>query len=743
MVTLVARVTYRLAPVRCEVCPRAEPVRAADRWAKGDRNQAYVREPSDVVPMKEAADVVLVGKAYAPGDVACSEVAARLVVGEVDKTLRVTGPRRFALDGAALAPAAFREAPLDWTRTTGGPDTWNPVGVSDREPADLRGETVAPTVLAYGAEAPSRGAYQSPAGFGPLAPTWSPRSDTAPAGAQEWVDPSPQAQLAWTERTRPSFFQCAPPDQRLSRAIRADERLVLENLMPGVPRLVTNLPGVTLYAAVMESSGEPRSIELGADTLWIDTERGIATVTHRAAVPARLVEGRDVVVWLEGWESPASDEEVDATNDGLVGSGTVEIPTDVLSSFEGDAGRTSLTASAPRAGSVTPFRAPTRSPARTAPAPQPLPSTAPGPAAVRPAGAAPHLGASPLVPQETVLAMAAAPVAAPPLAPPPAALVPPAGEAGRPSWAPSPPQPPAPVEALDTRKLHEQAAARRGPDEPLAAMAPARGDGAAPAAASPLAAAPKPVAVEVVWFDSTTEIASASRSRTLKAQVGDGADDEFLSANDDGGTLEIARRDVGRWFRRAAPLESQRLPELLNDALEDEAGTRPFVVLAGELAWSFDPRESLRAWIALGTPLTVDSRVKDAIENAERVMAENVVSVPDVLLAALERLRDSVRANAKLIGQTPIDAAAERWLVEERGFAKRRVWGQQRLRAHLHTAKGRAAIPVYLPDGAGWEAPLSQRFPARVLGEIRIRQDPTEASTVCLRAIGLGAEFVP
>lgn len=724
MVTLIARVTYELRPVRCVVCARPEPVRTSDRWVEGDRGQSTVHEPSDLAPMKEAADVVLVGKAHAPRDgPPVVEVAARMVIGEIDKTLRVTGPRRHGRDGAALAPAPFREAPIDWSRTSGGPGTWNPAGVGEREVADVRGETLAPTVLPYGIDAPPRGTYVAPAGFGPIAPSWAPRADAAAPGAREWIDPEPGAQLTWNAATRPAFFQCAPADQRLARPIRSDERIVLENLLAAHARLVTNLPGRTLRAVVVDEIGEPRPIELGADTLWIDADRAIATVTYRAALPARVVEGRDVAIWLEAHDADGTDGDEEEPSATSLGRGTVEIPAD----FGGDPERTSLSApTAPRGAAVTPFTRP------GAPTPFTRPSVPPAQPLSAPPMAQP-LGAPPL-----------APPAPPAQVPPPLAVLSPSGPvAARAEWTPSTPAPPAAAQALDTRKLHEQAAARRGADEPLLVTATSRSEASTPAAAAaPATPATRPAAVEVVWFDGTTEIAAASRSRTLLEQLGTD-DDQFLSAKDEGGTLEIARRDVGRWFRRAAPIEPHRLPELLGDALADEAGTRPFVVLAGELAWSFDPRESLRAWIALGTPLVVDSRVKDAIENAERAMAENLVSVPDVLVAALERLRDAVRANAKLIGQTPIDAAAERWLVEERGFAKRRVWGQVRLRAHLHAARARAPIPVYLPDGAGWEAPLSQRFAARVLGEIRIRQDPTEAATVCLRAIALGADFTP
>jgi hypothetical protein len=728
MTTLVVRVTYDLRPVRSEVSSNVEPVRTADLWVEGARGATWLREPCDVVPAKESADVVVVGRAHAPAEGAATEVAVRVVVGDIDKTLRVTGPRRWSRDGAPMPPSPFRDAPMDWTCASGGEDSWNPVGVGDREQADLRGETPAPSVLSYGVELVSRDAYVTPAGLGPLAPRWPTRRDAAVPAALEWIDAAPAARLSWNEASRPAFFQCAPPDQRLSRAIRSDERIVLEGLDARHPRLVTNLPGLELHAVAVDLAGGRTPVNLLADTLWIDGDRGVATVTHRATVPTRAIEGRDVFVWLDGFDALVAQDMADSGGQTVDAAGAVaraatpfRLGSATVADEEEDAfermamGTMAVPEGLPLAASV-PFTAAPRSSART----KQLAASTAAPASAPPPAVAAPIPFSP--------AMAAAPAVAVPRSP---------------AWAPPPPPAaPAIVERIDTWKLHEQAAARRVGDEPPG-EASARVEPSTTAAAAPAAAAPKPRAVEVVWFDSTTEVELAGRSRTLRDQLGEGDGDEWMSpAEVGGGGLERARRDVARWFRAAPAMEVERLHETMTRALEREDAERPFVVVAGELAWSFDPRESLRAWIALGTPLAADPRVKDAIENAERAMAENLVTIPDVLGAALERLREAVRSIAKLVGSTPIDAAAERYLVEERGFARRRVWGQVRLRAHLHARGARSALPVYLPDGAGWEAPLTQRFPARLVGELRTRQDPTEGAMVCLRAVALGVEIV-
>ncbi len=55
-------------------------------------------------------------------------------------------------------------------------------------------------------------------------------------------------------------------------ALRADERLLLENLHVEHPRLLTRLPGIRPFA-FLDRLGAPQRFAFEADTLWIDTAR--------------------------------------------------------------------------------------------------------------------------------------------------------------------------------------------------------------------------------------------------------------------------------------------------------------------------------------------------------------------------------------------------------------------------------------------------------------------------------------
>ncbi|MEO5731088.1 MAG: DUF2169 domain-containing protein, partial [Byssovorax sp.] len=112
-------------------------------------------------------------------------------------------------------------------------------------------------------------------GVGPVAPDWTQRRGRLKGGATTW---SPSEPL---DDHDPLFFNAAPTDQQLA-GLRDDQPLLLENLHPDHPRLATRLPGLRPQAFVERPHAAVQELEMRADTLWIDTDRGRCTVTWRA-----------------------------------------------------------------------------------------------------------------------------------------------------------------------------------------------------------------------------------------------------------------------------------------------------------------------------------------------------------------------------------------------------------------------------------------------------------------------------
>ena len=95
----------------------------------------------------------------------------------------------------------------------------------------------------------------------------------------------------------------APPDQQLDE-IRPDERIHLEHLHPNEPTVDTQLPGCVPRVFV-ERDGRAQRIELRADTLWIDTNRLVQTLTWRGQLP--LDDPAEAVRVLVAMKTPALD----------------------------------------------------------------------------------------------------------------------------------------------------------------------------------------------------------------------------------------------------------------------------------------------------------------------------------------------------------------------------------------------------------------------------------------------------
>ncbi len=95
-----------------------------------------------------------------------------------------------------------------------------------------------------------------------------------------------------------SFFLSAPHDQQTDE-LRANERIVLEHLFRDRTRLVTSLPGLEPHAVFDRrdrGTSAPHELAMRGDTLWIDTERAIATLVWRGQVPLFPDAPRAIVV---------------------------------------------------------------------------------------------------------------------------------------------------------------------------------------------------------------------------------------------------------------------------------------------------------------------------------------------------------------------------------------------------------------------------------------------------------------
>lgn len=303
--SVVCKATYALAPGESTLAQEQEEINEADDHWNDDPNRS-VRAPSDMMPMKARAEVMVVGHAFAPGGQSVRSLATRLIVGEVDKAIDVYCDRYFTLEGGTQEGQRFTRMPLRYERAAGGPGTWNPVGMRS-DVRDAYGRRALPNLQPAGTHVATPEDFVEPVGFGPIAANWPFRLDKAGRYAQAFL------QGTWRGRPLPDgfdvgFFSQAPWDQQLS-LLRENERIVLEHMHPEHARLVTSLPGIRPAVFVdWGHGGAPQRVAARPDTLWIDTDRAIAAMTFRAQIalekPAqagRVVVGMDSPGYEVSW----------------------------------------------------------------------------------------------------------------------------------------------------------------------------------------------------------------------------------------------------------------------------------------------------------------------------------------------------------------------------------------------------------------------------------------------------------
>ncbi|NUQ73411.1 MAG: DUF2169 domain-containing protein [Polyangiaceae bacterium] len=271
--TLVCKATFHLQPGEAALTTEQLPIYERDQHWDGNTSRS-VHAPCDVVPFKPCADILLVGSAFAPNQTPVQSLVASLTFGEMTKSVEIHCDRAMMMDGSIQEGSGFVQMPLVYELTAGGPGHWNPVGMRT-DARDTYGRIILPNIQKPGAR-PSPSMPLEPTGFGPLAPLWSARAEklgqaTSPYAFRE--KPLPKGM-------DPGHFNAAPPDQQLP-TLREGEWLILENLHPDLPKLRTAVPSIRPAVFLKSNEKAPQRVQMRMDTLWIDTDQKIFTVTWR------------------------------------------------------------------------------------------------------------------------------------------------------------------------------------------------------------------------------------------------------------------------------------------------------------------------------------------------------------------------------------------------------------------------------------------------------------------------------
>lgn len=781
VLTVVCKATFALRPVVSPLANDQEPPSDEDNHWNDDPSRSLY-SPSDLAPFKPRGDVLLVGSAFAPRGGPARSLVARLIVGDVDKSIEVFHDRVFTQDGQLREGARFVKMALRYERAAGGPDTSNPVGIRSDAPPDVHGQTAIPNLQPPGVFLSRRGDVISPIGFGPIAPSWPGRRDKLGRHRDTW--PTPRwASEPLPEDIDPGYFNAAPRDQQVD-AIRDNERIVLENLHPEHARLVTSLPAVRPRALVERRGRAPEALEMRADTLWIDTDRALCTLTWRGLLRLadRSEPGRVVIT----------------ADEARAGGGSARI--DRSSGSDGDAADTLIPI--PKRGPVMPFveGAPGESPlARPAAdvarderlTTMPLgregveergdgavatmmfgPGGSPIMSPVLPfdsGGGAPSMSAGPVVSRPGTEPMAPIDIAPPaivgaamissdPIAPQ-VRSSPWAGSGARASGptlgesagggggavSPNLMTPPGQAAAMagiggGVFAASNEAASR---DARRVEPAPNEVSPAVPPAPEPRPRARAREVIKLLWFDpkSVARIRKHLEWRVLLAELElklleEGLDDDEED-NGGGAPSPKDRRDVFEVVAKGAPLGEGGVKLALEEAIgEDGKFEPPLVLVAGELEFPFDELETLKATAMAATPFAGgDLKIKEALDTVQELLKTPWLQGSGGMAdTQLDRIRAAFLPG-KRASLEMLESHTERMLLEQRCYQKRTVFGKTWIRAVL---RGGGGAVVYVPEALRDELPLFKRVKVRMIGEVDMQEDQYESGGSVVKVIALG-----
>ena len=259
----------------------------------GDPATSSIRMPSDVSLVKPATDVLLAGRAHAPGDRPTTRMEVSLVAGPVRRTVRVVGDRVWLARRGGHVPsdaAPFRRMPLVWERAFGGTrvvdgapsaEPRNPVGAGYWTPdaGPLPERLALPNLEdpALPVDAPTLG--PAPANFAPVAEHWMPRRGYAGTYDEAWQRGRAPYLPADFD---PRFFQLAPPELVAPGYFTGGEPVEVTGATPdgalrfAVPRLVV--------AVTYVIDGAPVERPAHLDTVFIQPDNRRVLLTWRAAL---------------------------------------------------------------------------------------------------------------------------------------------------------------------------------------------------------------------------------------------------------------------------------------------------------------------------------------------------------------------------------------------------------------------------------------------------------------------------
>ncbi|WDH50986.1 DUF2169 domain-containing protein [Pseudomonas chlororaphis] len=294
-----------------------QPLLMADTFL-GEPGLSAPLQEMDFAPVKPCCDVLVRGKAYAPGGRPMTQLTAGIRVGQMSKAFSVLGPRQWQSGLLGVAPGLpqpFTEQDISYARAFGGSHPIandpqlrhcyldNPTGCGwyprSADSADIVGMPM-PSTEELGKPIDSPSGNFRPMALGPLGRGWPQRARFAGTYDEAWLaDCFPFLPADFDQR----YFQAAPEDQQ-THYLRGGEDVLLLNLTPQ-ERAGFRIPQMEVPVTFFLKKGGHETVQAVIDTLLIDTDTCQVQLTWRVSRPLQrnLFEIAQVLVGTmsTGW----------------------------------------------------------------------------------------------------------------------------------------------------------------------------------------------------------------------------------------------------------------------------------------------------------------------------------------------------------------------------------------------------------------------------------------------------------
>ncbi|EYF05503.1 DUF2169 family type VI secretion system accessory protein [Chondromyces apiculatus] len=253
----------------------------------------------DEVLPKPRGEVLVFGKAFAPGGQPRPVFRARVLVGGLEKVVFVVGKRRW-VRGVPSEPEPLTELTLGWDKAFGGPGYAANLAGMGIAPVEVQGEKVhlLPQVEDPRHLLKSPNDRPPPAGFGLLDPTAPERSTKSGTYDAAWLE---NEFPGFARDLDPEFFMVAPLDQRLPGFFQGGEAIEVEHLHPEAAILKSHVPHLTArcFIARGTEAGALEEVSTRLDTLvllpnirrMVAIFRGVARIETDDAADVKCLLG--------------------------------------------------------------------------------------------------------------------------------------------------------------------------------------------------------------------------------------------------------------------------------------------------------------------------------------------------------------------------------------------------------------------------------------------------------------------